>query len=280
MKDFTNVYYSADRDIVLVHSLSNQPRPSDFELHRHTRCEIYYMISGFGEFYIEGSPYTVHPQDIVIMNYNELHVMKINVEYPYERIIMHLSQNLVKPYLDRGVDFFKAINDRELGKGNLIPSAKAQKYKLQEHILHMLSLYKNGDAEGDILAQCSVLQLLSAFNHTLEEQQEQENSQQKSKINSILEYINKNLDADLGLDKLAGQFFINKYHLCHVFKESTGFTLSQYITLKRIIQADNMIAAGSSVTDACFSCGFHDYSSFYKAYRKIMKKSPKEARKG
>ena len=35
-----------------------------------------------------------------------------------------------------------------------------------------------------------------------------------------------------------------------------------------------MIRLGSSTQDACYECGFSDYSSFYRAYKKYFNESP------
>src|SRR5699024_12592581 len=53
----------------------------------------------------------------------------------------------------------------------------------------------------------------------------------------LLDFINNNLDKKITLDLLEKQFFVNKYYLSHTFKRSTGFTVVEYITHKRIIWA-------------------------------------------
>lgn len=94
-------------------------------------------------------------------------------------------------------------------------------------------------------------------------------------VKEILLYINDNITADLSLDSIAGHFFINKYHLCHMFKQQTGLTVNKYVTYKRILLVRELYAKGVSLIDASIEAGFGNYSNFYKMYLRETGKSPK-----
>lgn len=96
------------------------------------------------------------------------------------------------------------------------------------------------------------------------------------KIVSILDFINKNLNEKITLDLLENEFYVNKYYLCHIFKTNTGFTVIEYITYKRIMRAMELLMSGSTALDAAHAVGFGDYSTFYKAFKKITGFSPKQ----
>ena len=63
--------------------------------------------------------------------------------------------------------------------------------------------------------------------------------------------------------------------LNRVFKSATGFSVWEYITGKRLASARNLIRAGVPATHAFTSCGFNDYSSFYRLYVKKFGVPPK-----
>ena len=44
---------------------------------------------------------------------------------------------------------------------------------------------------------------------------------------------------------------------------------------KRLRVARDLIAQGMRTTDACFQCGYHDYSAFSRAYKKRFQVSPR-----
>ncbi|WP_079426135.1 helix-turn-helix domain-containing protein [Clostridium oryzae] len=97
-----------------------------------------------------------------------------------------------------------------------------------------------------------------------------------NKIPHILDYINKNLSKKLSLDLLSSIFYINKYHLCHLFKKNTGFTVQEYVIYKRIMKAKELLSQGISAVETCDAVGFGDYSNFYRYFKKVVGKTPKE----
>lgn len=97
---------------------------------------------------------------------------------------------------------------------------------------------------------------------------------ENEKINEILVYINENLTEDLSLEHLAAAHYTSKYYLSRQFKQFTGLSLYQYIMKKRLTVSRNMLRNGSSVLDACFQCGFGDYSNYLKAFKREFGKTP------
>ena len=90
----------------------------------------------------------------------------------------------------------------------------------------------------------------------------------------VIKYLNNNIQKNISLDKLARRFFVSKYHLCRAFKEYSGISVHSYINYKRIMYAKQLILSGYTASDAAEKVGFGDYSAFYRAYLKIVGKSP------
>jgi AraC-like DNA-binding protein len=69
---------------------------------------------------------------------------------------------------------------------------------------------------------------------------------------------------------------MDKYYLCHLFKDVTGFSLLEYVQSKRIQQAKMLITQGTGIMEAARMSGFDEYSNFYKTFSKLVKMPPKK----
>ena len=96
----------------------------------------------------------------------------------------------------------------------------------------------------------------------------------QTRIREILQYVNRHLYEELTLDELCRQFYISKTQLGRLFRAATGSTAWDYILVKRLIRARQLILSGVSITEASVCCGFRDYSTFYRAYKKRYDTSP------
>lgn len=68
---------------------------------------------------------------------------------------------------------------------------------------------------------------------------------------------------------------LSSYHMMRLFKQETGYTVGNYITEKRLIKARDLMSQGTCATQACYLCGFQNYSSFLRAYKNAIQDAPK-----
>ena len=170
---------------------------------------------------------------------------------------------------NRCEEFEDIFINRPPGTGNLIPSDIVKDDLLNP--INRISVYiHNGSltaANGVII---EFLYLLNTSKSAI--------SPSKSKdkrISDIIMYINEHLPETITLDFLSEKFFINKYHLCKLFKKNTGYTLSQYINHKRILLVRELHTQGQSLLEASTNAGFNNYSHFYRQYVKKTGMTPK-----
>lgn len=101
-----------------------------------------------------------------------------------------------------------------------------------------------------------------------------------NQITDIMEYLNKNLSVKISLDDICREFHISKYYLCHIFKETTGTSIMNYILGQRIALAKNlMINTDKSISEIAISSGFSCFSYFSRIFRSTEGISPREFRK-
>ncbi len=101
-----------------------------------------------------------------------------------------------------------------------------------------------------------------------------------SKIYSITAYIHSHYTEQLSLDVLAKKFYISSFYLSHQFKKVTGFTLTDYIQMTRVRNAQTLLlSTAAPITEIAFQCGFTSFSQFNRAFNKFLHISPSGFRK-
>ena len=67
--------------------------------------------------------------------------------------------------------------------------------------------------------------------------------------------------------------------LCKLFKRTHGITIWDYITIRRIDKAKELLRAGEEkIIDIQYLCGYNTYANFNKSFRKLTNVTPKEYR--
>lgn len=105
-------------------------------------------------------------------------------------------------------------------------------------------------------------------------------SRKKLELSSIKEYLDGHYTEKIILDDLADKFFINKFYLSKIFKETYGTTISNYLISKRITRAKQLLRfTDMTVDEIAASVGMKDANYFSRMFRKVEGSSPREYRK-
>ena len=87
-------------------------------------------------------------------------------------------------------------------------------------------------------------------------------------LEQVIAYIHEHYGERLSLRDTARRFFVSPSTIEHLFTQKLGWSFYRYVTRRRIIEAQNQIAAGVPIKTVSLACGYADYSNFYKAFTK------------
>lgn len=243
---------------------------TEFEFHYHDFDKIVLFISGKVNYMIEGKTYELKPYDIVFVNHNAIHRPEIDVTVPYERIIVYISPNFIKDYRTGDYDLSYCFQKAQTENSNVLRMHTLGKTTLFDSVVALEQSFSDSAYASSLYRQLLFLEFMIHLNRAaLSNDLEYLNTSTcNSKIMDLLAYINEHLAEDLSIDHLAQTFYISRYHMMRLFKEEMGYTIGNYISYKRLSLAKELIEKGMPVTQACLDCGFKDYSTFSRAYKK------------
>lgn len=247
---------------------------SSFPMHTHDWIEIYYFISGNCTYMIEGTAYPLKPHDIVFKRPLEAHTLIVNSsDVPYERVGISIPLELFRA-IDPDNTLFEAMMSRPLGTGNRFTSADFGHNLCAE----MMNRLANSGGNMDRTEILSILLFVSSeASRVLRHKRV---AGRPSDVSTrLIDYVNEHLFSDISLEAVSNAFFLSQSQINRLFKANTGSSLRQYITVKRLLTARDRIRSGISAAEACFDCGYNDYSAFYRAYIKQFGHPPQDDKK-
>lgn len=98
-------------------------------------------------------------------------------------------------------------------------------------------------------------------------------------MQKAIDYIEANLTEEIDYEKVAAESFSSSYHFQRVFSILCGYTLGEYIRLRRLSLAGAELANGKEkVIDIALKYGYDSPDSFAKAFQKFHGITPSQAR--
>ena len=250
----------------------------EVEYHYHDFDKITIFMKGHVTYTIEGKSYDLKPYDIVLVKHNDIHRLTVDNSTLYERIIVYISPNLMNAYQTDSYDLNYCFEKAEEEHSNVLRITSLEKSSLLRSISRLEASFSDDGYAADLYRQIIFLEFMIHLNRAARKDHLKyiDTDSCNTKIQDILGYINENLREDLSIDSIADQFYISKYYMMRLFKQETGYTLGQYISQKRLLLAKELLLSGEPVTKACFDCGFKDYSTFSRAYKRLFGESPRD----
>ncbi len=258
------------------YSQKNDPNQN---IHLHECCEILFCISGGKTFFIDERIYDVEDGDVFVLNQFEAHKITSDEERVFERYVMQIHPAFLYDSSSSETDLARCFSLRGDNVSHKLPLSYDESQKLQ-HIFRKLS--QNGAYGEDILKNIAAIEILAVVNRYFSEKNKDYTYQSKYEnktIVSALKFINSNYSEPLSLDIVAKNSFITINELCRLFKKHMGTTVTKYILSRRITEAKKLLKDGESVSDTAEKCGFSDYTSFIRAFKRCVGMSPGQYKK-
>ncbi len=267
-------YAPKDFPIKLYHSTVDAgPRP--YRAHHHTAFEISACTGGGGIYNVGGREYSFSPGDLFVFSTDENHCVT-SVEGPaFELINIQFEPRFLWSYGSLMQLFF----NRSKSFSNKFDKAHPSTQKIFSNIHRVEREFSETKPEHELMISTILIEILVTmirdFGYVDFNKDFSGYSQIPFELEKVINYINNNLDKDLSLDELSRIATMSRTYFCTIFKKFNGISPWDYITIKRVEKAIEMLKYSDNTTlDIASKCGFNSSSNFYKAFKKITGKTP------
>ena len=213
----------------------------------------------------------------MLVGANVIHKPEIDAGIPYERYIIYLSEEFLSEEKEHGHSLKYCFEKAQRSQNRVVHFMPESYEELVGCLLHMEKIVSQKEAYmSGLLLKSAFLEFMVLFNRNVVGQPRAfiTTAAYNGKVVDVIAYIQEHLTEEINVDILAKQCYISKYYLMRQFKEATGYSIHQYINEKRIQAARRMILSGIPASEACYQCGFHDYSTFARRFKMIVGVAP------
>lgn len=245
-----------------------------FSEHHHTQCELSLCLSGSGIYRVKNREYSFNSGDMFLFGSDEVHCLTeintdldlLNIQFE-PRILWDNEESieLLKLFTSRNKNFSNRFSQTDQKLTGIISEIEREsreknigyitncKYGIFSALIHILREY-NFVSETPFVCGSLVTESLK----------------------NGIEYIDLHLDGPLTLKEIASCACMTETYFSTVFKKFSGISPWEYITIKRVEKAVELIKTTSlTKLEIAQKCGFSSSSNFYKAFTKITGKQPK-----
>lgn len=240
-------------------------------MHRHEDiAEILLILKGHGRYSVGLHRCEIEGGDVILCNQDVPHDEFPESDETYETLCL-------------GV---KGLQLPELAAGQLIGDDRIpvlhhpSQFAEMETLMRMILKHATQKTHMNrMLCQHLMLAVLDLTQQMTAGTKPEPMPQEHELIVRVERYIDQFYARDLSIERLSQRFYISSYHLAHLFKKYTGYTIKQYILRRRVGEAQVMLYdTTDSISEIAQAVGFEDAAYFSRLFSKYVGMSPREFR--
>lgn len=252
--------------------------------HFHTQYEIFYIVEGERVFFFNNREYMARAGDLILVNSNLIHMTKsvAGSNDGHNRIILYITRDKMRSYdeLCPSLQLMRFFDDH-YGIYHLDREQQALILGLFRGLRHAFTArghnYKTG-IDLDILAW--LFKLMGFVRRQNQAIPSDSDNPRYKVVYGIADYLSENCRRPVSLDELSERFFLSKSYICRIFKEVTGYTISEYTNIHRIRSAKRYLEeTDMSISEIAHALGYESLTYFECMFKTYMTLSPLKYRK-
>lgn len=248
--------------------------------HYHAELELTFTLTGQGVRYIGNSIENFYGDELVLLGSNLPHTWTTTIDQsqPVTAIVIYLKEDFFDKNWMQSIEF-ESIRNLSILMNKGIKVSKEVALALKPKFFEML----NASPFERLMILLQVLEYLS-HNQEYKFLCEQEFScdlddTDKTRINSVYDYIQKNYQRQISLTDIAARLNMSEEYFSRYFSKTMKKPFFEFLNEYKINRACKLlIETDKQISEICYASGFESIPFFYRQFKKFKDCQPKAYR--
>lgn len=256
----------------------------DFTSTHTAPFSVKFVLTGNESYHVDNRRLTVTTDNFLIMNRNQPYSSSIESGQPTTSLCVFFSNDLY----ESAYRFTQTSEERALDEPCYTSDFEFNfhqqlRWKDKQHIAVLQRL--NDCSHSDLSLDqwfCNMMELIITDLKTEIRQRENVRSKKPGtrkeihkRLSAAIDYIHEYSHTSLSLTQLSTVSCLSRFHFLRSFKEVFEVTPHHYLTMIRLKRASEMLLKTDlPFTEIALICGFNDYTTFTRQFRRYMGSSP------
>jgi AraC-like DNA-binding protein len=252
-----------------------------FPHHFHEHLEFLYFVRGEAMIECGSATIKASPGDLVVVNSNELHYgISLSADLFYYALIADISLLHSHSVDAAETKFITPITQNRLLLRNHISGDD----QAEACVLSIIKELEQREFGYELAVKSELYRLLTLLlrGHVatvLTQGEYDERMKNIERFAPVFQHIENHYKDELSVDMLARMTRLSRFHFSRLFKELSGHTVTEYITMTRLNKADYLLRHSPlTVSEIAAVTGFNDIYYFSRTFKKHKKVAPSAIR--
>lgn len=287
-KDRSNSLKEVSKDLTQSNNLQHKMLEINYreyssttilEEHYHLSYEILYIVEGEAEFIINNKKYIAKKNSLIFISPLEKHTSQI-IKTPYKRYYIWFDNDYFYTFTKFPV-LFSILKYHKNDFVHVLDFSNTESTSIEMLLSTMLKEFNCQAPLWNVRIDLLIIDMLIHVYRNYPQYFLNSNSTNTTKtILEIQQYIEHNYNLDISLEDISKQFFISKFYLSKMFKQTTGFNFKEYIILYRLQKAKELLeTTDKTISSIGMDIGFNNVNQFIKLFKTKENCTPLQYRK-
>ena len=258
------------------------PEADGYAAHSHDSYEIFLPVAGSFEFEVSNYLYTVGRGSVLLLPPWVTHRLVVKDSEPLAYLYVQFTPRII-PGEPEMLAAIEALFNRHGEGEQSMRRLSGESFSYVYAAVKRLCISSTKDVHEQFFrilfpVLCEIL----AYGTPVSGKYDgftKEPSRQSTLTDQIIEYISQHYADIQDLSFVVDVFHYSTVHVNSLFKNRLGVSLWQYVLHIRLDRACDMLVNGIHASEVALSCGFKDYSTFYRMFKKSYGIKPTECRR-